>query len=251
MLQKIISARAICPTFRQQATGNRGRGERGIRHQASDPPVAAHSVRHAVPRTGVKCKMQDAKCKMGRGTRRLLTVNCQLSIVNCPRGTGGDRSRRRVRLCPRSGTIGPLRRRRRSRAPACRCRPPGDRNVSAFSADSPVGCRGTSRRAVLGATSHAFGRLVPALTAGHDRSLRPYKSRYGKRPAVWRAALLYAGYPGLSIGWRGQIPQLGAGPCGRRRQSSSAVRSLSSTLSTTPWMWTISMRQSSVNQQGI
>lgn len=34
------------------------------------------------------------------------------------------------------------------------------RAVSAVSADSPVGCRGKCRRAILGGTSHAFGRLV-------------------------------------------------------------------------------------------
>ena len=70
---------------------------RGSRQQSTDPPVAAHSVRHVPPPVGAEleesrsmptsalrprpdaqCKMQDAKCKMGRemrGNRQQATGN--------------------------------------------------------------------------------------------------------------------------------------------------------------------------------
>ena len=56
--------------------------------------------------------------------------------------------------------------------PPANCPPVADptSKASAFSADSPVGCRGTSRRAMLGATCHALWRHRPY---GRFEALRP------------------------------------------------------------------------------
>ncbi len=68
------------------ARGGGGYEATGNRQQATDPPVAAHSVRHAVPRSD--CPTQNAKCKMQNeaeavGNRQLATGDGGMQNAKC------------------------------------------------------------------------------------------------------------------------------------------------------------------------
>ncbi len=58
------------------------RGSEAFRHQATDPPVAAHSVRHAVPRS------DEPPVTSHQSPGNAATVHCPLSTVNCQLSPG-------------------------------------------------------------------------------------------------------------------------------------------------------------------